>query len=202
MLNAGIAHITAIEPSEAYNVLCKNFANNPKITFLNEPGDKIPASGNFDYVFSFGVIHHIPDPDPVMKASYAALKSGGKIGLWLYGREGNGLYLAFARTLRVFTTKLPHNALVKIANILEVVVRAYASITKIIPLPLKSYLENYFMKMSKEKRRLIIYDQLNPAYAKYYRGNEARDLLERAGFVDVKLYHRYGYSWTVVGTKK
>lgn len=46
----------------------------------------------------------------------------------------------------------------------------------------------------------MIYDQLNPAYAKYYRRDEARALLEDAGFQDVRLHHRHGYSWTVLGT--
>jgi hypothetical protein len=50
-------------------------------------------------------------------------------------------------------------------------------------------------------RRLTIYDQLNPAYAKYYTRSEAEALLVEAGFVDVKLYHRHGYSWTAVGTR-
>jgi len=51
------------------------------------------------------------------------------------------------------------------------------------------------------KRRVVIYDQLNPAYAKYYTREEARDVLERNGFSEVHLHHRHGYSWTMVGTK-
>jgi hypothetical protein len=46
-----------------------------------------------------------------------------------------------------------------------------------------------------------MYDQLNPAYAKYYTRTEAIDLLERAGFVNVRVHHRHGYSWTVIGEK-
>jgi hypothetical protein len=57
-------------------------------------------------------------------------------------------------------------------------------------------------KMSREKRRLVIYDQLNPEYARYYTRDEARDLLARNGFGDVRLHHRHGYSWTVMGIKQ
>jgi hypothetical protein len=56
-------------------------------------------------------------------------------------------------------------------------------------------------RLTPAKRRLVIYDQLNPAYAKYYTRTEAHALLERAGFVDIQLYHRHGYSWSVVGTR-
>lgn len=45
----------------------------------------------------------------------------------------------------------------------------------------------------------MIYDQLNPAYSKYCTGLEARSLLEDNGLTNVRLHHRHGYSWTVVG---
>ena len=52
-----------------------------------------------------------------------------------------------------------------------------------------------------DKRRLVLYDQLNPAYAHYYTEKEARALLEEGGFEEVRLYHRHGYSWSVVGRR-
>jgi hypothetical protein len=55
--------------------------------------------------------------------------------------------------------------------------------------------------MPPEKQRLIIYDQLNPAYAKYYMKREAVKLLLDGGFINVRVHHRHGYSWTVIGTK-
>ena len=70
-----------------------------------------------------------------------------------------------------------------------------------IPLPLQKYMTEVIGPMSPQKRRLVIYDQLNPAYAKYYKKSEAYDLVANAGFENIKIYHRHGYSWTVVGTK-
>jgi hypothetical protein len=60
---------------------------------------------------------------------------------------------------------------------------------------------NVIRRLSWKKRYLNIYDQLNPAYAKYYRRDEAIALLADAGFVDVRVHHRHGYSWTVRGTR-
>jgi hypothetical protein len=48
---------------------------------------------------------------------------------------------------------------------------------------------------------VVVYDQLNPAYAKYYTHQEAHDALAQHGFTDIRLHHRHGYSWTVVGTR-
>jgi hypothetical protein len=55
--------------------------------------------------------------------------------------------------------------------------------------------------LAPDKRRVVIYDQLNPAYAKYYTRAEAFAALADHGFADVRIHHRHGISWTVVGTK-
>ena len=49
--------------------------------------------GEIDYIFSIGVIHHIPDAEIVCKKIYESLKPKGKFIIWLYGKEGNELYL-------------------------------------------------------------------------------------------------------------
>jgi len=56
-------------------------------------------------------------------------------------------------------------------------------------------------KMSPEKRSLIIYDQLNPSYAKYYSRSEAEKLLLDGNFENMRVHHSHGYSRTVIGTK-
>jgi hypothetical protein len=43
--------------------------------------------------------------------------------------------------------------------------------------------------------------KVNPAYAKYYRQVEARQLLQQAGFEDIVLYHRHGYCSTVMSRR-
>jgi hypothetical protein len=69
------------------------------------------------------------------------------------------------------------------------------------PLPLADYMRRVMQPLTPDKRRVVIYDQLNPAYAKYYTREEARALLAGPGFTDIRLHHRHGYSWTVIGTK-
>ena len=75
----------------------------------------------------------------------------------------------------------------------------YAAASRIVPLPLRLYLQTVYSRLAPDKRRLVIYDQLNPAYAKYYREHEARSLLEQNGFRNVRTHHRHGYSWSVIG---
>ena len=68
-------------------------------------------------------------------------------------------------------------------------------------MPLKEYFQKVFGKCSFEKRNYIIFDQLNPSYAKYYKKKEAFDLFNKAGFKNITITQRYNYSWLVIGKK-
>jgi hypothetical protein len=133
---------------------------------------------------------------------HAALRPGGAFAIWLYGREGNRPYLAIAEPLRWIARRLPHPLLAGLTHALSWPLALYIGLCRMAPLPLWRYMRNVFGPMSWSKRRLIIYDQLNPAYARYYRRDEAEDLLRAAGFEEVQLHHRHGYSWTVIGWKR
>lgn len=203
LLLAGAKHVYAVEPSAAFEVLKRNTASAQKdhLTLLNVRGDELPPDLGLDLVFSYGVIHHIPDPLPTMRAAHNALRAGGKCCIWLYGHEGNEFYLGIVKPLRFVTTRLPDWALRGLSHVLTVVADLYVFGCRYLPLPLASYMGNVFGKMERHQRYLVIFDQLNPAYAKYYRREEALALFEQAGFVDIKLHHRHGYSWTVIGTR-
>jgi len=193
------AKVTAIEPSSAFDVLQRNTAG-LDIRCLRLRGEEIPADG-FDLVTSFGVIHHIPDPAPTMRAIFDSLRPGGRVLIWVYGREGNGLYLSIFGPLRAITTRLPHRVLSGLCWLLGGIASAYGCVAERLPLPMANYFRRVFMQMPADVRRLIIYDQLNPAWAKYYRREEVEQLLADAGFSDIRLHHRHGYSWTAIGTK-
>jgi SAM-dependent methyltransferase len=202
LLSLGAAQVTAVEPSAAMAVLQKNTeAQRERVVYVHGPGEDLPLEPPLDAVVSFGVLHHIPDPTPVVRRAFRALKPGGTLLVWLYGYEGNELYLKLTEPVRKVTTRLPHRALDLLSRALCVPLDAYVAASGVFPLPMASYMQNHIRKLSPEVRKLTIYDQLNPAYAKYYRREEARALLEESGFVDVELHHRHGYSWTVLGRR-
>jgi SAM-dependent methyltransferase len=202
LIAAGVAHVTALEPSEAFPVLEANVRRfGDRVRCLRLRGEEIPAGEQFDYVFSIGVLHHIPDPVPVVRAAYRALAPGGVMAVWLYGKEGNGLYLALLRALRAVTTRLPHPALAALSRVLALTLGAYAGLCRVLPLPLRGYMRRVIANLSFAKRSLVVYDQLNPAYARYYTRREAQELLAAGGFERITLHHRHGYSWAVVGRK-
>lgn len=205
-LVAGAGQVTAVEPSVACDVLARNVASLPadiaaRVRVLRCAGDELPADVSADLALSIGVLHHIPDPAPVVACVREALAPGGRFLVWLYGREGNGLYLALVLPLRALTRRLPHPLLAAVVWLLYAGLVAYRGLCRVVRLPLKDYLDNVLFRMTPDKRRLVIYDQLNPAYAKYYSRDEAVALLESQGFRNVRAAARRGYSWTVVGEK-
>jgi SAM-dependent methyltransferase len=202
LLDAGARHVTAVEPSDAFKALQVNIQpRREKVILIHDIGEALPPEANQDLVVSFGVLDHIVNPLPTVKAAYHALKPGGKMLIWIYGYEGNQLYLLFFATLRRVTALMSSSMLFAVCKLLCVAAEGYGLACRMLPLPLRQYFLNQFMKLDHEKRQLTIYDQLKPAYAKYYRQDEARQLLSDAGFVNVRTYHRHGYSWTVSGEK-
>ncbi|MDI7262083.1 MAG: class I SAM-dependent methyltransferase, partial [Thermodesulfobacteriota bacterium] len=46
LLESGVQHIVAIEPSNAFEVIVRNIRNSEKVTCLKIPGDQLPADGD------------------------------------------------------------------------------------------------------------------------------------------------------------
>lgn len=202
LLDAGARLVHAVEPSAAFDVLRQNTITvAERIVYHHLRGDELPSGLGLDLAVSIGVIHHIPDPQPTMRAIFHALKPGGRCLVWLYGREGNELYLTIFEPLRRVTARLPHWMLVAVCHVLDVLASIYSWFARWLPLPLAGYMRKVFGTMTWRKRFLVIYDQLNPAYAKYYSQEETRALFANAGFTDIVLHHRHGYSWTAAGRK-
>jgi SAM-dependent methyltransferase len=202
LLDAGAAHVTALEPSESFAVVAANTADRAgRVEVIRGDGMAIPQDRNFDLVISIGVLHHVENPGPIVDAARRSLRPGGTMFVWLYGREGNGAYLALVEPLRALTRLMPHRFLALLCHVLDYVAIGYTAVSRVLPLPMRRYMQMVYGQLAPDKRRLVIYDQLNPAYAKYYREDEARALLEDNGFRSIRTHHRHGYSWSVAGIR-
>ena len=60
----------------------------------------------FDFVYSLGVLHHLPDPERGFQALLPLLKPGGAVLVWLYSRSRRWSN-ALAEATRRVTTQLP-----------------------------------------------------------------------------------------------
>ena len=194
--------IYAIDPSEAIEVAKKNNEDSEvEILFKKISGQMINFKNEIDYIFSLGVIHHIPEAEIVCKKIYESLKPKGKFIIWLYGKEGNELYLFIFNNLRKITRFMPDKILNFFSILLNLFLSVYIFLCKYLNLPLKNYMMNVLKKCSFEKRKYIIFDQLNPSYSKYYTKKEVETLLSKSGFQKYEIVNRHQYSWTAIAEK-
>ena len=195
--------IYAIEPSPTgINHINRNLSNNKNLVVINSDGLSFKTPELCDFIYSLGVIHHIKNPTDILKNIKKNLKSKGKILLWVYGYENNIPYVFVYKVLSKITKKLPDRFLYFFSTFLNAILQPYILLCKLFNLPLKKYFLEVFNKCGWKKRNDIIFDQLNPAYAKYYKKEEIKKELLDAGFINLKFYHRHGYSWTVLGEKE
>lgn len=192
--------IVGIEPSIAINIAKKNI-DFPKLELLNIEAQNMSFNNEFDFVFSLGVIHHIPEYKEALKKIHDSLKHDGKFIIWVYGKEGNELYLLIFNNLRKITIILPDLILRIISQFLTITTYFYGFLCKFISLPLKDYFINVFNKFSFKHRSYVIFDQLNPSYSKYFTKQELIKNLEEAGFKIEILNHRLKYSYTAICSK-
>jgi SAM-dependent methyltransferase len=194
--------VIAVEPSVAIDVAKKNNVSAiTKIKFDNIKAEEIDRRDEIDFCFSIGVLHHIPNADIAVKNIYNALKKGGEFVFWVYGHEGNEIYLAVFNNLRRITRVIPDSMLRGLCSIINMFCSLYIAMAKVFPLPMRDYMLSLFQKLSWEKRNYVIFDQLNPSYAKYHKTREVESLMNNAGFSVVDIINRHGYSWTVVAKK-
>jgi 2-polyprenyl-3-methyl-5-hydroxy-6-metoxy-1,4-benzoquinol methylase len=201
----GAREVVAIEPSSAVETMKRKISErglSDRISILNIPATEIPASLQLDYIISIGVVHHIADPRPAVEAAIKALRPGGRLIVWLYAKEGNELYLMIAVPLRVICRILPLKWKSAMAFLLDLALVPYIHVCRLLPrmpLPLSSYMRDVLGKLDGKRRRLVIYDQLNPDYAMYYTEADVRALF--AGLGSLELHWRRKYSWLAFLTK-
>jgi SAM-dependent methyltransferase len=193
--------VYGIEPGDGVLNAQKYNASFDNVSVIRASVYEIPKIDPLDHVFSIGVVHHLPDPQRALEIMRDLLKPGGRCTIWVYGKEGNELYLATFGNVRKLTTKLPHQALHAFSTALVPPLRAYIAACRVLPLPMHAYMRRVLRPLDLAGLRVNIYDQLNPTIAEYWTEGEVRSLMERAGFKNVELHHRHGYSWTATGTK-
>ena len=194
--------VLSVEPSAA---MANNRARNghrPNVEFLAARIEDLPRGAGLELAFCIGVLHHAADMHAALVAIRESLVPGGRLVLWVYGREGVRLYLALATPLRAVTTRMPDAMLHRIAGGCVPLLKGYRAACRRVPrLPMASYFTHVLGRCDDAALRLNVFDQLNPTIARYLSRDDVVRLLTGAGFRAPALYHRHGYSWTAVAER-
>jgi SAM-dependent methyltransferase len=151
----------------------------------------------FDIAFSIGVIHHLENPELALAQMVKAVKPGGNVLIWVYGRENNEWIVRYADPLRkLLFSWLP----IQIVHHLSL----YPTILLWLVLRLGFGRVEYFKLIkgfSFRHLRSIVFDQMLPKIAHYWPRETVKQLMEGAGLKDVRLEWVNEISWAAIGTK-
>jgi len=79
----------------------------PELSFVQAEIAAPPfAPQTFDTVYSFGVLHHLPDPLEGFRTCFSLVRPGGQLVVWVYSAHG-GTFRRGRRIARRLITRLP-----------------------------------------------------------------------------------------------
>lgn len=123
-----VGFIEAIDPSDAVFAAARLLSDKKNVRISKAGAADIPfADGSFDFVFSLGVLHHIPDTQLAMKHCINKLKPGGFFLVYLYyslDNRGMGYKLIFqmSNIIRRMVSSLPSSIKKMVCDLIAVFV--------------------------------------------------------------------------------
>lgn len=199
----GARDVVAMDLSEAVESAFANTRQLENVHIVQADLNHPPVKREFDYAFSIGVLHHLPDPERGFRALVSRLKPGGAMSAWVYGREGNGWIVHGITPMREHVTShLPHALLDVLSAAFTVPVWLSTKLLygptrgKLLGrnLPYGPYM-SYIAPFPFREQRSIVFDHLVAPVAFYLRQDEFRAWFERAGLQQVSIEHHNGNSW-------
>ena len=196
----GAKDIIGIDFSNSVDVAYQHVKQFSNAHIIQSDIYNLPFKKPFDFIYSIGVLHHLPCPEKGFRKLIKHLKPKAHILIWVYGREGN-LLLKTLLVLRKLTIKLPFkiNKLISlfILILLYPILLLYKPFKKI-NLPHRDFLI-YLSNFSLNQIHSIIFDQLIAPIANYYRKEEIEQWFTNAGLKNVLISCRNKNSWKGTG---
>jgi SAM-dependent methyltransferase len=165
----------------------------------------------FDYAFSVGVLHHLPDPRGGFLSLASKVKLGGHISAWVYGAENNEWITRWVNPLRQrLTSRLNPRVLLQLSKLPTAIVFAA---TKLVYGPLNrsprgaslarhlfynDYL-NAIAPFAWREQHTIVFDHLVAPTAFYIGREEFADWWSEIGAAEVEIGWHNSNSWRGFG---
>lgn len=171
----------------------------------------LPLKRVFDYAFSVGVLHHLPDPRGGFRSLAAKVKDGGHLSAWVYGAENNGWITRWVNPVRKrFTSRMGQRTLLHLSKLPTVAL--YAA-TKLIYGPLnrsaggaalarRLFYNDYLNTISRfgwREQHTIVFDHLVAPTAFYISREEFAEWWKEIGARDVAINWHNKNSWCGFG---
>jgi uncharacterized protein YbaR (Trm112 family) len=204
----GAREVIGIDLGSAVETAYRNVGHLPNVHIVQADIYRPPlrAQGSrrdFDFIYSLGVLHHLPDPAAGFLALSELLKPGATIFGWVYGNENNAVVHYFIDPVRkTITHRLPGGVLLALAwplaILLHGIVKGIYEPLQNTPvfkhLPSHAYLGS-LARFTFRQNYGIVFDHLTAPTAFYIKGSEFQDWFRRAGLEDLEFSWRNENSW-------
>lgn len=158
----------------------KDFSN---ATVLYKDIYTIDWKNEFDTAFSIGVIHHLREPNRAVRLMVESLKPGGTLLVWVYSYEGNEWIVRYVNPLRIHvTSKLPLSLVHFVSYFCSIPLYVLVKILRG-PSPYLKQLSTF----SLWHIHSIVFDQLIPDVANYWKQEEVKSLVGDLSLADVRV---------------
>ena len=167
------------------------------------------APETFDFIYSYGVLHHMPDPAAGMRELSRALKPGASAAIYLYEdfSDRRGLWrwlLAAVNRSRAVTTVLPHRLLYALcaagSPLVWLLFTVPHTLLNLLP-PARGIAASFPFRHGTGPFSLTgdLYDRFSAPVEKRYNSASAVSLLKESGLEQVATRKNRG--WMLLGNK-
>jgi uncharacterized protein YbaR (Trm112 family)/ubiquinone/menaquinone biosynthesis C-methylase UbiE len=209
----GAKMVIGMDFSSAVEAAAQNCKGIPNIQIIQGEITRPPLRPEvLDYVYSLGVLHHLPEPERGFASLLPLLKQGGAISAWVYGKEGNGWVRFLVTPLRVvITSLLPKRLLLPITWLLGTILYVavfgvYQPMQKWFPSLLRFLpYNNYLLGLVGDTHQQfvgVVFDHLHTPISFYYSGPEFERWFTRSEIAKFVVTPFNGYSWCGMGIKR
>ena len=195
-----VGRLVCVDPSDRALQVAQQNVDSQNAEFQQCSVDNIPGD-NYDFGYSLGVLHHIPDTAAGIKSCVDKLKPGAPFLLYLYYRFDNKplWFKAVWRVSDIFRriiSSLPFGLKHLVTDVIAgLVYWPLARLSRWLPfLPLSQYKDRSFYVM-----RTDALDRFGTKLEKRFTRSEITSMMSAAGLENIRFGSPY---WTAVGYKE
>lgn len=101
------AEMVGVDISAAIDVTRRNTRHLPNVHLVQADLYHLPfRERSFDFAYSIGVLHHLPDPEAGFRSLIPLVKSGGAVFIWVYSKSRPVVNMLI-EGVRAVTTRFP-----------------------------------------------------------------------------------------------
>jgi SAM-dependent methyltransferase len=169
----------------------------PSVEVRKQSAYDIAFDDPFDIVFSIGVIHHLAEPERALRRMKEAAKPGGRVMIWVYGYENNEWIVRWFDPLRkLLFARMP----IGVTHFFSTVLTAILWLLLRLGLNRLEYFR-LIRGFTFRHLRSIVFDQMLPRIANYWRRDEVESLMRKAGLTEIRVEPVNNMSWSAVGVR-